>query len=1058
MKRKLTTLLLAMLLLICTVAGLTACDIDTGAGKCEHSYSEWTEKTAPTCTESGEETRTCDKCGNVETRSIDALGHDFSEEWTTDENGHWHACKNAGCTAKSDEAEHSDRDHYCRYCDYKTSEHEYTLIEYSWTGNDYCQAVRTCDKCSADAKGHDEKAIATITSTITQNKTCTLPELTKYTANFDVEWAQTQIKENVETDSALGHEYTETGTTDENGHYHVCTHENCGEKSTYAEIDKNNDYACDICGEGLSLKLETDVAALVGDGTKDCVDVSLNLHKNADSSIFGAIIRGLANATDGSINLTLGGAETIPSFAFEYCNKLKTVTFGDGVKTIGYYAFYECENLLVVTLGANVESIGDYAFSGCNKLLEVVNNSSLAIEAGSYNYGYVAYNAKSVHSGGSQLKEFNGYLVITAEDGDMLVGYVGSETELVLPNKFVKDTYTIASSAFEYSDITSITIPASVAAIGEKTFYSARSLTTVTFAKNCQVEKIGDYAFYGCYALTSIVIPSSVKTIGKCAFAYCSAMTAVTFAENCQVEKIDSMAFCGCYALASIVIPSSVKTIGDNAFENCSKLATVTFAENCQIEKIPDSAFRGCCALKAIVIPSSVQTIGKNAFAPAQYNGTAMGLQSVTFETGSKLTLIDEEAFSECKSLVSFVCPDSVTTINGYAFYECENLMTVTLGKNLTTIEDGAFTGCENLLEVVNNSSLEIVAGNLDYGNVAYYAQSVHGGESQVRIQDGYVAICADDGDTLVAYLGSDTELTLPNKFVKDTYTIASSAFEYSDITSITIPASVTSIGAKAFYSASSLTTVIFKENSKLSYIGEEAFYNCSNLKSIAISANGVEIGKMAFYNCSELTTITDENGKIGSVGASTFYFCKKLTSIAFSSETKEIGNCAFGWCSALTTVTFDENCLLETIGEYAFNYSGITQITIPSKVTSIGTYAFGNCEQLTTVTFESGSRLTSIENGTFSSCENLSTIVIPYTVTTIGENAFAWSGLTSVTFETGSELSSIEDYAFNYCKELTSITFGGTTEQWNNVTFGKYWKTSVPATEVVCSDGKVSL
>ncbi len=1058
MKRKITTLLFAMLLLICTVAGLTACYIDTGAGKCDHSYSEWTEKTAPTCTESGKKVRTCSNCHNVETQTIAPLGHDYSEDWTSDENGHWHACKNAGCTAKSNEAEHSDYDHYCRYCDYKTSEHEYTLIEYSWTGNDYCQAVRTCDKCSADAKGHEEKAVATVTPTITQNKTCTLPELTKYTATFDVEWAQTQTKENVETASALGHEYAETGTTDENGHYHVCTREKCGTKSTYAEIDRNNDYACDICGESLSLKLKTDVAALVGDGTKDSVDVSLNLHKNADSSIFAAIVGGLKNAKDGSVNLTINGAETISVSAFDACNKLKTVTFGDAVKKIAYYAFYECENLLVVTLGTNVESIEDYAFIGCNKLYEVVNNSKLSIETGFYNYGLIAYYAKSVHSGESLLKDYNGYLVITANDGDMLICYVGSETELVLPNKFVKDTYTIESSAFERSGITSITLPASVTAIGEKAFYYASSLTTVTFAKDIAIDSINERVFSCCDKLTSIVIPSSVKTIGAYAFNSCTAMTTVTFSENCQVEKIDSNAFYNCSVLESVAIPSSVKTIGDNAFENCSKLATVTFAENCQTEKISNYAFRGCTALESIEIPSSVQTIGKYAFAPAEYGNTTMSLNSVTFEGDSKLTVIDECAFYECKSLASFVFPDSVTTINFEAFCDCKKLMTVTLGKNLVTIEDAAFSGCSNLFEVVNNSSLEIDVGNWDYGQIAYYAKSVHKGESQLRIQGDYVAVCTDEGDDLIAYVGSDTALTLPNKFIKDTYTIASSAFERSDITSIAIPASVTSIGDEAFAGCGNLTTVTFGENSKLSYIGKNAFDNCSKLTSVAISASGVEIGENAFRDCEELTTVTDENGKIGSVGARAFISCEKLTSITFASNTKKIGDWAFYLCSALTTVTFDDNCLLETIGEYAFNYSGITQVTIPSKVTSIGTFAFGSCKQLTTATFESNSRLTSVKDGAFSYCENLSEIVIPLAVTTIGENAFAWSGLTSLTFENGSELSSIGDYAFNWCKKLNSITFGGDIARWNSITLGNYWNGQILAKEVVCSDGNVSL
>lgn len=643
MKRKLTTLLFAMLLLICTVAGLAACDIDTGAGRCEHSYSEWTEKTAATCTVNGEETRTCDKCGNTETRSTDALGHDFSEEWTNDESGHWHACKNTGCTAKSNEAEHSDHDHYCYYCDYKTSEHEYTLIEYSWSGNDYCEAVRTCEKCSADAEGHTEKAVATVTSTITQNKTCTLPELTKYTATFDVEWAQTQIKENVETASALGHEYDETGTPDENGHYHVCTHDNCDKKSTYAEIDKNNDYACDICGEALLVKLEADVAALVGDGSKNSVDVSLNLHKNADSSIFIAIVDGLANAKDGSVNVILSGVETIPYGAFYCCTALKSVILSDSVTSIECGAFYNCSALESVGIGSGVKTIEDDAFRDCSAL------ETLTLQEGIESIGHSAFRGCT------------------------------SLQSVVIPDSVTSISYNVF---YQCTSLTTLIIGSGVTSMGTYVFGSCSALENLTIKEGVTI--IANGTFYGCSALKSVEIPDSVTTIGDKAFYECSALTTLTVG---SVETIGEQAFESCEKLETLTLKEGVKTIGISAFEGCASLKSVVIPDS--VTSIGGYAFYQCTSLATLTVGSGVEEMDERTFSECT------SLTTITLKEGMKA--IGWRAFRDCTALTTVTIPDSVTTIGDDAFKNCSNVTEFTIGSGMTEIGNNIFNGQNSL-------------------------------------------------------------------------------------------------------------------------------------------------------------------------------------------------------------------------------------------------------------------------------------------------------------------------------------------------------------------------
>jgi hypothetical protein len=143
-------------------------------------------------------------------------------------------------------------------------------------------------------------------------------------------------------------------------------------------------------------------------------------------------------------------------------------------------------------------------------------------------------------------------------------------------------------------------------------------------------------------------------------------------------------------------------------------------------------------------------------------------------------------------------------------------------------------------------------------------------------------------------------------------------------------------------------------------------------------------------------------------------------------------------------------------IGNYAFsNCSMLTDITINNSVKSIGIYAFYNCTGLKNVTLSKNT--TVINPNMFSDCTSLTSITIPDSVTNIGAGAFmSCTSLTSITIP--DSVTSIEFFAFYDCQSLASITFEGTTEEWKAIIKGSDWNESVPATVVVCSDGKVKL
>ena len=731
-------------------------------------------------------------------------------------------------------------------------------------------------------------------------------------------------------------------------------------------------------------------------------------------------------------SFTLGNAvEHIPGYLCYSMSSLCEISIPESVRSIGEQAFAWCTSLTSIEIPANIQNIGEKAFSSNSPIdtiyIRATTPPTLGTEVffdGYYtpplSICYIPCGTLADYQSSDWVNQVSEFVEDGCIDPTWQITYTSTDGKIVTP--YATDVFGANIVSNTYKDgVGTITFDGPVTSIGNGAFHGCQRLTYITIPKS--VKSIGEYAFSECSYLSSITIPDSVTRIGDWAFSFCMTLTSVTIHDS--VTSIGEGAFWHCNGLTSITIPSSVTNIGYGVFGYCYNLASLVIAEGNTIYDSRDNC---------------------NAIIESTTNTLISGCQNTIIL--NNVTSIGAEAFYGCSSLTSIILPNSVTNIGDQAFVHCSRLDSITLPNSVTSIGNWAFSGCSKLNTIHVEATTPPVLG--------------------YTVFEGTPApVCVIPCGTLADYEASDWASQV-GEFVEDCVEGQQIYYTSTDGNIVT-PYATDVFGANIVSNTYEDGQGVITFDGPVTSIGDRAFYGCSGLTSITIPNSVKSIGNYAFCGCSSLTSITIPNS-VTSIGDYAFYGCSSLTFIIIPNSVTSIGRGAFAWCSGLTSIVVDventtydsrENCnaIIETatntlitgcqntiipnsvtsIGEWAFyGCSGLTSITIGNSVTIIGELAFYNCYGLKSVTL--GNSITSIGNGAFRNCSSLTSITIPNSVTSIGEWAFyGCSGLTSITI--GNSVTSIGENAFERCSALTSITIPNSVTSIGDYAFYECYK-----------------
>lgn len=624
-----------------------------------------------------------------------------------------------------------------------------------------------------------------------------------------------------------------------------------------------------------------------------------------------------------------------------------------------------------------------------------------------------------------------------------------------VPNKY---QVTIQSGSSEYGvvDITSVADVVEGTAVvvdGNKVTINGTTITATPTEGNAQY----DYRFTGWTKTPTITKDTTIVANFE--------RNVKTYTVSLQTNSVDSeYGADGYFDELSVVVPygTVVTSSGD----------TVNFTYNSQvIESLRAIGNESCFGVSSISIESQTITGPSSVTAnfvvksDDDYDWLAFSIDALAVSAKLKAgqspsvaniprlvkidstvytsKVIEENAFKDLTSLTTLIVPTSVESIMANAFSGCSNLVNVTLNNGLKSIGSSAFFGTKISAITIPSSVTSLGVSVFEECSNLVNVTFVNG--SQIaEISDRLFYKCR--------YLR-------PFSIPATVTSLGDSAFSHCTyyLTSVVVPKAVTEIGSYCFEFASNLSSVLFEQDSNLAVIGTRAFAGLSRLESISIPSGVTAFNTETFAGCESLQSFTFAEG-ITTIPIRFFKDCRALQSVAMSSTITTINEGAFrgctslisfdipagvtilgssdaskdspfDGCSNLATVTFKQGSLLTTLNESVFK--GVTYVRNiifenESHLSTIPSRAFAGCTNLEVLDLSKTLISAVPEQMCYSSvtnknCPNLSTVLLPNGVTSIGAYAFTSSGLTTISLP--QNLESIGSYAF-WSSRLTTIGF----------------------------------
>ena len=541
--------------------------------------------------------------------------------------------------------------------------------------------------------------------------------------------------------------------------------------------------------------------------------------------------------------------------AFYNCVGLEGVNMPTSLTAIGNYAYFGCTNLLHIVVPEGVTSVGEYAYNGCTLASDISLPSTLTTIGQRAFYGVssiteltIPRNVQTIGSYAFANCSLLNTLNYNADSCSDLSSQTFPSNSLSTLNIGIHVKY-IPAVAFAGLPISSVSFPLSVKSIGNFAFQNCVNLTSITWGNG--VERIGSYAFSGCNSINSFSLPQNIKVIGTNAFQNIATIATVVIPPS--LDSLGVYAFNNCPNLTTLVFNADSCVLFSNTtismtqspFDQCPHLTTVTFGSN--VKSIP-AALLVNRNIVTVNIPNSVKTIGDYAF-------TNSALQTVNF--GNGLEKIGKDAFSSCSQISSLSLPSSLKEIDDNAFYGCTGLTAITIPQNMKHIGGGSFFGCSNLDTLFFNAdSCELIGS----GIYSVYNGVLYGPE----YTSGMYAYRPSFQNLGAIFIGENVK-AIPNTAFKDcrikSISIPNSvryigigAFVRCDsLTTITFGSGVDTIDHFAFRGCSSLTSVSLPQS--LKYIGDNAFAY-TGLTTITLPASLSSIGKYFLASSQNLASI----------------------------------------------------------------------------------------------------------------------------------------------------------------------------------------------------------